>query len=157
MPVWEWSNYIGSVLTMLICCYSPESIKNRSDAFYLVPERSCVPDSPVWYSTQNLSTEAMNKMLHRIRLVREIQEAKYHTQPVYATMWWINGDLTPRCLWRAASGYHSCRQTMNPVYYNGVPKQMLRNGVLWAQTKKDFKPVSKTGIEVFAGTTVNAP
>lgn len=64
----------------------PESIKNRSDAFYLVPERSCVPDSPVWYSTQNLSTEAMNKMLHRIRLVREIQEAKYHTQPVYATM-----------------------------------------------------------------------
>lgn len=53
---------------------------------FTILDRSCVPDSPVWYSTQNLSTEAMNKMLHRIRLVREIQEAKYHTQPVYATM-----------------------------------------------------------------------
>ncbi|CAH1799597.1 unnamed protein product, partial [Owenia fusiformis] len=29
----------------------PESIKNRNDVFYLTPERSCVPDSPVWYST----------------------------------------------------------------------------------------------------------
>lgn len=64
--------------------YSPESIKNRSDAFYLVPERSCVPDSPVWYSTSNLQTEAMNKMLNRTLLVREIQESFIHTQPIYA-------------------------------------------------------------------------
>ena len=30
----------------------PESVKNRNDMFYLQPERSCVPDSPVWFSTQ---------------------------------------------------------------------------------------------------------
>lgn len=92
LPIYEQAENVDNPLRCPVKLYEfylskcPESIKNRSDAFYLVPERSCVPDSPVWYSTQNLSTEAMNKMLHRIRLVREIQEAKYHTQPVYATM-----------------------------------------------------------------------
>ena len=62
---------------------SPESIKNRNDTFYLVPERSCVPDSPVWYSTMTLGVDHMAKMLNRIRLVREIQEAHLHTQPVF--------------------------------------------------------------------------
>lgn len=33
----------------------PESTKNRNDMFYLQPERSCVPDSPVWYSGQLLN------------------------------------------------------------------------------------------------------
>ncbi len=62
---------------------SPESIKNRNDVFYLIPERSCVPDSPVWYSTGNLGIEAMTKMLNRTRVVREIQEAHLHHQPMY--------------------------------------------------------------------------
>jgi len=61
--------------------YSPESIKNRNDVFYLVPERSCVPDSPVWYSTQSLGAESMNKMLNRVRLVREIQEVQLQEVP----------------------------------------------------------------------------
>ncbi|XP_036370533.1 zinc finger MYM-type protein 4 isoform X3 [Octopus sinensis] len=61
----------------------PESIKNRNDVFYLIPERSCVPDSPVWYSTQSLSSDIMTKMLNRIHLVKEIQEACINTQPVY--------------------------------------------------------------------------
>ncbi|XP_076444640.1 uncharacterized protein LOC143282766 isoform X2 [Babylonia areolata] len=61
----------------------PESIKNRSDIFYPVPERSCVPDSPVWYSTMPISLEVMTKMLTRILLVREIQEAHLHAQPIY--------------------------------------------------------------------------
>ncbi|WAR08908.1 ZMYM2-like protein [Mya arenaria] len=59
------------------------SIKNRNDTFYLVPERSCVPDSPVWYSTATLGIDHMAKMLNRIRLVREIQEAHLHTQPIF--------------------------------------------------------------------------
>ncbi|XP_061176722.1 zinc finger MYM-type protein 4-like isoform X2 [Saccostrea echinata] len=88
LPIYEQAENVENPLRCPVKLYEfylskcPESIKNRSDAFYLVPERSCVPDSPVWYSTQNLSVEAMNKMLHRIRLVREIQEAKFHTQPV---------------------------------------------------------------------------
>jgi hypothetical protein len=64
----------------------PESIRNRNDVFYLTPEPSCVPDSPVWYSAQPLSTEAMNKMLCRIRVVREIQESQLNQSPAAASV-----------------------------------------------------------------------
>ncbi|XP_053969457.1 zinc finger MYM-type protein 4 isoform X1 [Anastrepha ludens] len=53
----------------------PESVKTRNDVFYLQPERSCVPDSPVWYSTQALSQESLQKMLHRVKMVKEINIA----------------------------------------------------------------------------------
>ncbi|XP_070491945.1 zinc finger MYM-type protein 3 isoform X2 [Chironomus tepperi] len=53
----------------------PESVKTRNDVFYLQPERSCVPDSPVWYSTQPLSRDALSKMLHRVKMVKEINIA----------------------------------------------------------------------------------
>ncbi|XP_065088680.1 zinc finger MYM-type protein 4 [Ochlerotatus camptorhynchus] len=53
----------------------PESVKTRNDVFYLQPERSCVPDSPVWYSTQALSKDALCKMLHRVKMVKEINIA----------------------------------------------------------------------------------
>jgi len=64
--------------------FSPESIRNRNDVFYLAPEPSCVPDSPVWYSAQPLSTDAMEKMLSRIRVVREIQETQLNQAPAVA-------------------------------------------------------------------------
>lgn len=53
----------------------PESVKTRNDVFYLLPERSCVPDSPVWYSTMPLPRAALEKMLHRIKMVKEINVA----------------------------------------------------------------------------------
>jgi len=53
----------------------PESVKTRNDVFYLLPERSCVPDSPVWYSTMALGREALEKMLHRVKMVKEINVA----------------------------------------------------------------------------------
>ena len=43
-----------------------------------------MPDSPVWYSAQPLSTEAMNKMLSRIHVVREIQETQLNQAPAVA-------------------------------------------------------------------------
>jgi len=52
----------------------PESTKNRNDMFYLQPERSCVPDSPVWYSQALLNKFNMEKMLARLLMVREVQE-----------------------------------------------------------------------------------
>jgi len=52
----------------------PESTKNRNDMFYLQPERSCVPDNPVWYSAQLLNRFSMEKMLSRLLMVREVQE-----------------------------------------------------------------------------------
>ena len=54
--------------------FSPESAKSKSDMFYLQPERSCVPDSPVWYSVQPLNSFQLEKMLARILMVREVQE-----------------------------------------------------------------------------------
>ncbi|XP_014208591.1 zinc finger MYM-type protein 3 [Copidosoma floridanum] len=53
----------------------PESVKTRNDVFYLLPERSCVPDSPVWYSTSPLDKEHLVKMLYRIKMVKEINVA----------------------------------------------------------------------------------
>ncbi|RZF34921.1 hypothetical protein LSTR_LSTR011415 [Laodelphax striatellus] len=53
----------------------PESVKSRGELFYLQPERSCVPDSPVWYSTQSISEEALSKVLNRITMVKEINLA----------------------------------------------------------------------------------
>jgi len=54
--------------------HCPESAKSKTDSFYLQPERSCVPDSPVWYSTNNLNPHQLEKMLARILMVREVQE-----------------------------------------------------------------------------------
>ncbi|KAF7993472.1 hypothetical protein HCN44_010067 [Aphidius gifuensis] len=53
----------------------PESVKTRNDVFYLLPERSCVPDSPVWYSTSPLAEENLVKMLNRVKIVKEINVA----------------------------------------------------------------------------------
>lgn len=61
-------------VTYVFFC-SPESVKTRNDVFYLLPERSCVPDSPVWYSTMALPREALEKMLHRVKMVKEINVA----------------------------------------------------------------------------------
>ncbi|XP_052808872.1 zinc finger MYM-type protein 4-like isoform X2 [Mya arenaria] len=89
MPVYEQTENLDNPLRCPVKLYEfylskcPESIKNRNDTFYLVPERSCVPDSPVWYSTATLGIDHMAKMLNRIRLVREIQEAHLHTQPIF--------------------------------------------------------------------------
>jgi len=52
----------------------PEATKNRNDMFYLQPERSCVPDSPVWYTAHLLNRFNMEKMLARLLMVREVQE-----------------------------------------------------------------------------------
>ncbi|KAK7493034.1 hypothetical protein BaRGS_00015764 [Batillaria attramentaria] len=89
IPVYEVTENAENPLRCPVKLYEfylskcPESIKNRSDIFYPVPERSCVPDSPVWYSTIPISIETMTKMLTRILLVREIQEAHLHAQPIY--------------------------------------------------------------------------
>jgi len=50
-------------------------VKTRNDLFYLTPERSCVPDSPVWYSTGALNKESLEKMLNRVKMVKEINVA----------------------------------------------------------------------------------
>ncbi|XP_071536763.1 zinc finger MYM-type protein 3-like isoform X2 [Panulirus ornatus] len=53
----------------------PESVRNQPNMFYVYPERSCVPDSPTWFSTQAVQPSSLSKMLHRALMVREVQEA----------------------------------------------------------------------------------
>uniref|UniRef100_A0A8D0RCI2 Zinc finger MYM-type containing 4 n=3 Tax=Sus scrofa TaxID=9823 RepID=A0A8D0RCI2_PIG len=43
-----------------------ESVKQRNDVFYLQPERSCVPNSPMWYSTFPIDPGTLDTMLTRI-------------------------------------------------------------------------------------------
>ncbi|KAM6958747.1 zinc finger MYM-type protein 4-like [Aplochiton taeniatus] len=49
-----------------------ESVKQRTTMFYLNPERSCVPNSPMWYSSAALDDNTMETMLTRILTVREM-------------------------------------------------------------------------------------
>uniref|UniRef100_A0A3B5R0W5 Glutamine-rich 1 n=1 Tax=Xiphophorus maculatus TaxID=8083 RepID=A0A3B5R0W5_XIPMA len=52
----------------------PQSVKGRSDAYYMTPEPVVAPNSPMWYSSQPLSNRQVEQMLARIIVVREIQE-----------------------------------------------------------------------------------
>ncbi|XP_054852189.1 zinc finger MYM-type protein 3 isoform X3 [Eublepharis macularius] len=52
----------------------PESLRNRSDVFYLQPERSCIAESPLWYSVIPMDKSMLESMLNRILAVREIYE-----------------------------------------------------------------------------------
>ncbi|KAF3820041.1 hypothetical protein GH733_015550 [Mirounga leonina] len=54
--------------------YDSESVKQRNDVFYLQPERSCVPNSPMWYSTFPIDPGTLDTMLTRILMVREVHE-----------------------------------------------------------------------------------
>ncbi|XP_063041358.1 zinc finger MYM-type protein 4 [Engraulis encrasicolus] len=48
------------------------SVKQRTNAFYLMPERCCVPNSPMWFSSAPLDGNALQAMLTRILAVREM-------------------------------------------------------------------------------------
>ncbi|KAM4767833.1 zinc finger MYM-type protein 3 isoform 2-T4 [Cyanocitta cristata] len=52
----------------------PESLRNRNDVFYLQPERSCIAESPLWYSVIPMDRSMLESMLNRILAVREIYE-----------------------------------------------------------------------------------
>lgn len=47
-------------------------VKQRTSVFYLRPERSCVPNSPLWFSQMSLDDEELESMLARILTIREI-------------------------------------------------------------------------------------
>ncbi|XP_062385238.1 zinc finger MYM-type protein 4 isoform X2 [Sardina pilchardus] len=48
------------------------SVKQRTNAFYLQPERCCVPNSPMWFSSAPLDGDGLQAMLTRILTVREL-------------------------------------------------------------------------------------
>ncbi|XP_072287418.1 zinc finger MYM-type protein 3 isoform X2 [Pyxicephalus adspersus] len=52
----------------------PVNLRNRADVFYLQPERSCVAESPLWYSVIPMDKNMLQSMLSRILAVREVYE-----------------------------------------------------------------------------------
>ncbi|KAK5872462.1 hypothetical protein PBY51_013164 [Eleginops maclovinus] len=52
----------------------PQSAKGRNDAYYMTPEPVVAPNSPMWYSSQPLTSQQVEQVLARIIVVREIQE-----------------------------------------------------------------------------------
>lgn len=50
----------------------PQSVKNRDDVYYVAPEKSCLSDSPVWFSTIGLERDVLEEILNRYRMVKEI-------------------------------------------------------------------------------------
>lgn len=59
----------------------PESVKNRSDVFYLLPEKASLPSSPVWFSSQPFGIKMLEKMLNRIKMVKEVNELLIAASP----------------------------------------------------------------------------
>ncbi|CAJ1082996.1 zinc finger MYM-type protein 4 isoform X3 [Xyrichtys novacula] len=49
-----------------------ESVKQRTNLFYLHPERCCVPNSPLWFSSIPLDDSTLEAMLIRVLTVREL-------------------------------------------------------------------------------------
>ncbi|XP_051928471.1 zinc finger MYM-type protein 4 isoform X2 [Hippocampus zosterae] len=52
-----------------------ETVKQRTDVFYLLPERCCVPNSPLWFSATPLDEETKEAMITRILTVRQLHLA----------------------------------------------------------------------------------
>ncbi|XP_072227170.1 zinc finger MYM-type protein 4-like [Leuresthes tenuis] len=50
-----------------------ESVRQRSDLFYLKLDHSCVPSSPVWFLPTPLDDVTMEAMMVRILTVRGLQ------------------------------------------------------------------------------------
>lgn len=50
-------------------------MRQRTDLFYLQPERSCVPSSPLWFSVAPLDDRTLEAMLVRVLAVRELHGA----------------------------------------------------------------------------------
>ncbi|XP_036001640.1 zinc finger MYM-type protein 4 [Fundulus heteroclitus] len=59
-----------------------ESVKQRTNMFYLHPERCCVPNSPLWFSSTPLDDSTMESMLIRILTVRELHLRTKKERPV---------------------------------------------------------------------------
>lgn len=52
---------------------SPPSVRQRGDLFYLQPNRSCVPSSPLWFLPAPLNDNTMEAVMMRTLAVRELR------------------------------------------------------------------------------------
>ncbi|XP_066562569.1 zinc finger MYM-type protein 2 isoform X1 [Amia ocellicauda] len=59
----------------------PGSLKQRMDTFYMKPESSSAPDSPLWYSTTALEKNILESILTRILLIKEVYNERDSSDP----------------------------------------------------------------------------
>ncbi|XP_069034923.1 zinc finger MYM-type protein 2 isoform X3 [Lepisosteus oculatus] len=59
----------------------PGSLKQRTDTFYMKPESSSCPESPLWYSTTPLERSTLENILARILLIKEIYNEEDASEP----------------------------------------------------------------------------
>lgn len=59
---------------------SPESVRQRTDFFYMKPEVSASSDSPLWFSSTPLEKSALARLLTRVLLVRDIYKDNQHEE-----------------------------------------------------------------------------
>jgi hypothetical protein len=52
--------------------------------FYLVPEKASLPSSPVWFSSQPVGDRMLERMLNRIKMVKEVNELLIAAAPATA-------------------------------------------------------------------------
>lgn len=78
----EMSNFNDLTLLLLLSFFkntfssvscSPASLRQRSDLFYLQPDRSCLPSSPLWFSPAPLNDSSVEATIIRILAVRGLQ------------------------------------------------------------------------------------
>lgn len=58
----------------------PESVRQRTDFFYMKPEDSVSLDSPLWFSSTPLEKSALARLLTQMLLVREIYKENQHEE-----------------------------------------------------------------------------
>nr|DBA13708.1 TPA: hypothetical protein GDO54_017052 [Pyxicephalus adspersus] len=68
----------------------PVNLRNHADVFYLQPERSCVAESPLWYSVIPMDKNMLQSMLSRILAVREVYEQQLRGSEDRMT--WVGGN-----------------------------------------------------------------
>lgn len=69
----------ANVFLLNICSFparSSDASRERSDTLYLQPLPSCVPSSPVWFSTTPLDDHMLETMLVRVSAVRELNASE---------------------------------------------------------------------------------
>ncbi|KAA0715854.1 Zinc finger MYM-type protein 2 [Triplophysa tibetana] len=58
----------------------PESVRQRTDFFYMKPEVSASLDSPLWFSSTPLEKSTLAQLMTRVLLVREIYKDNQHEE-----------------------------------------------------------------------------
>lgn len=59
---------------------SPESVRQRTDFFYMKPEVSASSDSPLWFSSTPLENSVLARLLTRVLLVRDLYRDNQHEE-----------------------------------------------------------------------------